>query len=385
MKKIMKNLDKPLLFLSIILFTYGLIMIFSASNITSFMKYKASPYNYFFRQGLFLFGSTMLSFIIIKFSSKSYKYLTWFMVVGIIVLLTFLFLYGSAKNMAVSWIDLGFFSLQPSEFSKLIIIVWLSTYYEHNIKKLDQYKVVLFPIFMSMIIAGLIFLQPDLGTTIIFSSIVGFIFLITPIGKEIKKNIFILFLGMALVGVLVVLATGGSIFKSHQFERFDYFNPCSEEKFYDDGNQVCNGFIAMNNGGLTGVGLGNSTQKYLYLPEAHTDFIFCIVMEETGLIGALSIITMFFLLLGRIIKIGRESHNDRGTLICYGIAIYIFLHIVVNLGGIMGIIPMTGVPLPFFSYGGSFTLTLVFALTVVQRINVENKMYKEYKEKTSKK
>ena len=169
-------------------------------------------------------------------------------------------------------------------------------------------------------------------------------------------------------------------------KRFDFKDPCSSEKFYGDGNQLCNAYIAMNLGGFKGVGLGNSTQKYLYLPEAHTDFIFPIILEELGFCAAIFLLFLYFLLLGRIIKVAKESYNTRGYLLCMGVACYILIHICVNLGGVMGLIPMTGVPLPFMSYGGSFTVCLVLALTVVQRVHCENVYYQQRKlEKIEKK
>ena len=138
-----------------------------------------------------------------------------------------------------------------------------------------------------------------------------------------------------------------------------------------DGNQVCNGYIAINNGGLWGKGLGNSTQKYLYLPEPYTDFIFAVMIEELGCVFGIAIILVYIYILYRVLLIGRKSPTNRGCAICYGVCTYIFLHIAVNLLGIMGLMPMTGVPLPFMSYGGSFTICLVAALTIVQRVSVE--------------
>ena len=155
-----------------------------------------------------------------------------------------------------------------------------------------------------------------------------------------------------------------------QLERFDFTNPCS--KLLTTGNQVCNGYIAINNGGLTGVGLGNSTQKYLYLPEPYTDFIFAIIVEELGVVFGIFIILLYMFLLYRILLIGKNSGTNRGMILCYGVAIYIFLHIAVNLMGLFGMMPMTGVPLPFMSYGGSFTICLIASLTLVQRVSVEN-------------
>lgn len=384
MRKIFKNMDKPLLIISIILFAFGLVMIFSASNVTAYMKYSTNPYYYFIKQLIVLASSTIVGIIIIKFHSKTYKWFSWMGVLGVIGLLLFLLVYGKLKNSAASWIDLGFYSLQPSELAKIVIIIWMATFYEENKKKLNTYTTALFPIAMALVIMGLIFVQPDLGTSIIFGIIVFFLFLLEPVAKDIKKNVILFVFGAVAVMALVVATSGSKLISERQMKRFDLFDPCSSEKFYGDGNQVCNGYIAINNGGLTGVGLGNSTQKYLYLPEAHTDFIFCIVVEETGLIGGISILILFFMLIGRILKIAKESYNDRGSIICYGVACYIFLHIIVNLGGVFGIMPMTGVPLPFFSYGGSFALSLIIALTVVQRIKVENKLYSERKTKKSK-
>lgn len=384
MKKILKNMDKPLLIISLVLFALGLIMIFSSSNITAFMKYAASPYRYFFKQCIFLVFSIIASCFIIKFHSKSYYFLSNVLVYAITILLGLLLVYGSVKNMAISWYNFGFFSIQPSEFAKIIIIVWLASYYDKHKDNLDQYVKVLYPVLIAMVIAGLIFAQPDLGTTIIFSLIVALIFFMAPIAKEIRNKILLIIVGGIAIIALVLLGGGGSLLTSRQLSRFDFTEPCSSEKFYGSGNQVCNGYIAINHGGLFGVGLGKSTQKYLYLPEAHTDFIFAITIEELGFAGAIAIFSLYFLLIGRIIKIGRESYNARGFLICMGVASYIVIHIFVNLGGIFGIMPMTGVPLPFMSYGGSFLMCTVFALTLVQRVNIENNLYKEKSKKNKK-
>lgn len=377
MKKILKNLDKPLLIISCILFVFGLIMIFSASNITAFMKYDASPYRYFLKQTIFLIVSMVASIFLIRFHSKSYHIIANLAIYIIIVTLMLLLIYGSVKNKAISWINLGFFSIQPSEFAKIISIIWISCYYDKRKECLNQYVTVLYPILITGIIAGLIFAQPDLGTTIIYTLIVAFLFFLSPISKEIRNKVLMIIVGGIIIVVLVLIGGGSSLLTEEQKERFNFSNPCSTEKFYGSGNQVCNGYIAINHGKLTGVGLGKSTQKYLYLPEAHTDFIFAIIMEELGLLGAIIIFVLYYLLIGRIIKIGRDSYNTRGFLICMGVAIYINLHIFVNLGGIFGIIPMTGVPLPFMSYGGSYAMCLVFALTLVQRIHIENCLYKE--------
>lgn len=372
MLKIIKNLDKPLLFVTIILFILGLIMVFSSSNVTAYMSHDVSPYNYFIKQGIFLFVGLILFFIMIKRKTKTYGVLSWLLLLIGIGSLVLLLIVGKAKNKAVSWFDLGFVSVQPSEFIKIIIIIWLGYYFEIKNKKLNNYTTALFPLLICGIIAGLIFLQPDLGTTIIFTLIVAMIFMASPVNKEIKYKTVFSIVGLLIFMAFVLLSTGKTLILERQLERFNFTRPC--DRLLDTGSQVCNGYIAINNGGLTGLGLGNSTQKYLYLPEPYTDFIFAIIIEELGVITGVAIILAYMFVIYRILAIGRKSKKISGILMCYGIAIYIFLHISVNLLGIFGLMPMTGVPLPFMSYGGSFTVCLIAALTIVQRVNIENKL-----------
>ena len=370
-KDIIKNLDKPLFLISLILFVLGLIMVFSASNVTSYMN-GGSPYAYFIRQGLFLLVSFILCIFIIKFNTKFYGIISNLLLIILVAILVLLLIYGSATNNAVSWIYFGPFGFQPSEFIKIVMIVFMARFYEVHEKRLNNWVVAIIPLLIGIIITFLIMIQPDLGTAIIFALLTGIIFLSSPVAKRIKANIILLLVGMVIVGVLAIIMTGGSFLQERQIERFNFTRPC--DRLLDTGNQVCNGYIAINNGGLTGIGLGNSTQKYLYLPEPYTDFIYAVIIEELGLIVGIIIILAYIYLLYRILKIGRESYTNRGALICYGVAVYIFLHIAVNLMGLFGLMPMTGVPLPFMSYGGSFTLCLMVALTLVQRVNIETKL-----------
>ena len=375
MKKVIKYVDKPLLFVTVTLFIFGLVMVFSASNVTAYMTHAVSPYNYFFKQGIFLIVGVVLALIMIKFTTKSYGMFSWGLLLISIVSLVVLLLYGTAKNKAYSWFDLGFISIQPSEFIKVITIVFLAEYYEKNLKKLNTWSGSLLPIGICAIVAGLIFIQPDLGTTIIYLAIVATIFFAVPIISEIKYKVLFAGLGAIIIGLIALFGAGKGMLLERQMERFNFTNPC--ERILDTGNQVCNCYIAINNGGLTGVGLGNSTQKYLYLPEPYTDFIFAIIVEELGVITGIILILAYMFVLYRILMIGRRSPNNRGAVICYGVATYIFLHVAINLLGIMGLMPMTGVPLPFMSYGGSFTICLIAALTLVQRVSVENGILKE--------
>ena len=370
-KDIIKNIDKPLFILTLILFVLGLIMIFSASNVTSYMN-GGSPYAYFFRQGLFLIVSFIFCIFMVKFNTKFYGMMSNILLIAFVAVLILLLIYGKATNYAVSWIPIGPFTLQPSEFIKVIMIVFMARFYEVHEKRLDNFFIAIIPLIIGVVITFLIMLQPDLGTAIIFAALTGIVFFSSPVSKVIKFKVIALFFGMCLVVGAVLIMTGGSFLQARQLERFNFTRPC--DRLLDTGNQVCNGYIAINNGGLTGIGLGNSTQKYLYLPYPYTDFIFAVVVEELGLIVGIAIILAYLYLLYRILKIGRESYTNRGALLCYGVAVYIFLHVVVNLMGLFGLMPMTGVPLPFLSYGGSFTLCLMVSLAMVQRVNIENRL-----------
>ncbi len=375
MGKKLKYLDKPLLFITILLFIIGLIMVFSASNVNAYMSHAVSPYYYFIRQAVFLAAGIILFFVMITFNTNVYGKSSHLLMIINIIALVALMVYGSAKNDAVSWFEIGPITIQPSEFVKVISIVFLAEYYEVNKTKLNGWLKCLYPIGICIGIAALIFIQPDLGTTIIYAIMVAVIFFSVPMSKEIKYKIFFIGVTILALGLFAIFGMGKSILRDRQLERFNIANPC--DRILEDGNQVCNCYIAMNNGGLTGVGLGNSTQKYLYLPEPYTDFIFAIIVEELGVVTGVFILILYFIVLYRILLIGRKSPTNKGAILCYGVAIYIFSHIAVNLLGIMGLIPMTGVPLPFMSYGGSFTICLIAALTIVQRVSIENGLLRE--------
>jgi len=374
MRRTFKYLDKPLLFVTIFLFIFGLVMVFSASNVTAYMSQAVSPYNYFFKQGAFLVFGLITFFFVIKVKPNKYGAISWLgMLLGIASLIG-LFVLSQAKNQAISWYDLGVISIQPSEFIKIITIVWLASYYDKYKNKLNTYPKVWYPLVICGIIAALIFLQPDLGTMIIYGAIVGIIFLMVPMQGDIKFKTLVVIAGVIVMFLFLMFS--GTITEDRQSSRInDMKNPC--DKILDTGNQVCNCYIAINNGGLFGVGLGNSTQKYLYLPEPYTDFIFAIVVEELGVVTGVILIILYMFVLLRILIIGKNSKTNKGAIICYGTAAYIFFHIIVNLMGIMGMIPMTGVPLPFMSYGGSFTLCLIVALSLVQRVSIDNGRSKE--------
>ena len=373
MKKMLSRCDKPLLLMMFIFSMFGLIMIFSASSVSTVLRYHVSPYHFFIRQAIFLIISFIVGFLIIlNIPTKKYKFFSHILIIGIIIALIGLFAYGQLTNHALSWYSFGPINLQPSEFAKTIIIIFMAVFYERLARKKGLSLPVYFiPLAVVGIIAVLVMMQPDLGSALIILGIAFGIFISIPM---IKKNVVnvakYLIIGVVILAIALIYS-GNEILNSRQLQRFQFQKPCSRYR-EDTGYQVCNGFIAIHNGGLLGVGLGNSTQKYLYLPESHTDFIFPIIVEELGLIVGILIILGYGFMLFRILKIAKEASNLQGSILAYGAFLYILAHILVNLLGVLALIPLTGVPLPLLSYGGSFTINIVAILFVVQRVAIEN-------------
>lgn len=379
MKNLFKKMDKTLFIFMAVYTILGLVMIFSASSISAVLYNKLKESYFFTKQLEFAIAIWLAGLIfIIRFPTSKYQKLGPLIMLGILIALAGLYPYGSITNSAKSWYDLKFFSIQPSEFAKSAIILYLAVYYEKIIKRKDYDNMkIIFPMILVLIATALVVFQPDLGTAIIIAGIAAFIFLALPIeNKQMKTMKLTCIIGIIAAAIFVVF--GGNILKnsnlltSEQKDRLTYRAPCTR---YTDktGYQVCNGFIAINNGGLFGVGLGNSTQKYLYLPEAYTDFIFPIVIEELGALIGILIIIGYLIILYRLLKIARNAVNMRGSIIAYGTFAYILLHLLVNFMGILALIPLTGVPVPFLSYGGSFYINLMFLLFTCERVAIETK------------
>ncbi len=374
MFKILRNVNKKLLFLSIFLFVCGLVMIYSASNVTSFMLYDASPSKYFLRQAFFFGVGLVACCFLLLFPVKKYRFWSNVLLVLDSVFILALVFYGTVINGTTGWLGYGGYGVQPSEFIKVIAIVFLAMYYEKYAAFSSDYVKMLLPVGILCLVGIFIVLQGDLGTAVIFFALIFIMFFMSCASRKIKWRTFLCGVGVLVLGVLLIVVFKDKILPMSKLERFNYFHPCQD--YLGNGLQLCNGYIAMNGGGITGKGFGNSTQKYLYLPEAYTDFIFPIIIEELGIVGGICLLILYFILLAMILLVGNKSKKTSYKMICYGVCVYLFLHIFVNLGGVLGIIPMTGVPLPFMSYGGSFCLSLMGAITLVLRVSYEQKVYK---------
>ena len=368
------KLDKLLLTTSLLLFFFGLVMIFSSSTVAAVLAYHQPSYFFVLKQGLLEMGMLLVSvLIIINLPTKTYSRFKSIFPVLMVGLLVMVKLFGKDVNGAKSWIDLGVFNFQSSEFGKSLLIVYLAIMYGDTKKWKDQKSLVM-PLIIPFICFILIASEPDLGTAIIFAGIIFMIFMSLPIKKDkIIKLMFIVGIaGIGLIGILFATDNIHKILTPTQQQRFNFIKPCSRY-LEETGYQVCNSYIAMNNGGLYGLGLGNSKQKNLYLPESYTDFIFPIIVEEFGLIGTGILFFVYILLLFSILTIARHASNLRNSIIAYGTFSYILVHLIINLAGVTGLFIMAGVPLPFMSYGGSFIINLFVLIALTQRVAIENK------------
>ena len=378
-KNTFKDMDKVMLFIMILLSFFGLFNIVTASSREAVNNMDQSVYFYFYRHlAALIAGFTAFGFIV---TIDTKKYHIWVPILFLIAtgLNIFVIIHGTVTRGATNWLDLGFFNLQPSEVAKPVIIAILALYVERFGKKFRNPKVnhyhYIFPMFIiGLMIPLLVFIQKDLGTMLIQFSIFAMIYFFSPILRAEKWKIVGVVAAILVFFGLAFYAFNGFLLSEAQMSRFNYIDPCS--KFASDGYQVCNAYVAINLGGLTGVGIGKSTQKYSYIPEPHTDMVFAILAEEYGFIVGAAIILIYAVLIYRLLMLSSRANTIRGKYMCLGIATYIMAHIVVNLGGLFGIIPLTGVPLPFLSYGGSFTLSLIAALGIAQRVHIETKRYK---------
>lgn len=343
--------DLTLLFIVLLLLLIGLVMVYSSSHIWAVYKYDDA---FFFVKRQFLFASVG---ILGMFFLYLIPYHTWKKYVHVILFICFLFLLlvlvpgiGIVRGGAQSWIGVGAFSIQPSEFMKLGLILYLSSYLTTQKKAITSFtKGFFFPIALIFIVFGFIMLQPDFGTGVVLVSTCVLMIFIA--GTRLTYFIYLALLGAVGFTLLILSAP-------YRISRITaYLNPWDDP--LGDGFQIIQSLYAIGPGKLMGVGFGNSLQKYFYLPEPQTDFIFAIIGEEFGFIGATIIIILFFILCWRGIRVALHAVDSFGRYVAFGIIAMITIQVMINISVVIGLIPVTGITLPFLSYGGSsLTLTL---------------------------
>ncbi|NLR17654.1 FtsW/RodA/SpoVE family cell cycle protein [Lactobacillus sp. LC28-10] len=376
----LKDLDYWLLIPYLILCGIGVVMVYSSSSNVA-VQMGSTPISYLFKQLLFV----LIGFVIVLFMFmlpphfiKSGKVMGALYLVLVFALFGLLIV-GKTINGAAGWFRLGPFSVQPAELVKVVLILFMARTLTMSDTPDDivdghWWRSMWFPVLMSAILIGLVFIQPDMGSAVIISAIVFIVCLSS--GYSFIKSYGILAGVAAVIAVVIFpialkLSESGTI-KSYKLARLVAFvDPFGHAN--GSGQQLVNSYYALSNGGLFGVGLGNSIQKRGYLPEPNTDFIMAITSEELGLIGVVTIMILLGIIIWQIIRIGIQSTDSFNTLVCYGVATYFAVQAFINVGGVVGWLPITGVTFPFISYGGSSMFSLTLSLGIILNISAQER------------
>lgn len=341
-----KKIDFTMLITIIILLCIGLVMVASASSYYALSTFGDS--NYFLTRQLILGIAGVVAMLVIsKIDYKIYKkwsYLFYF--VALILLIAVLIPgIGQERNGATRWLGFGAFQFQPSEMMKIALVLAMSTYISANYKKTKNIKGYIIPALMLIAVVVVMFLQKHMSGTLVM--VVAAVSIIFASGIKINWKLFI-------AGFLIVLVAGGAFIMAEDFRRtriLAFLNP--EEDITGDNWQAAQSLYAIGSGGIFGRGLGQSRQKYLWLPEAQNDFIFSVLGEELGLVGTTVVLALFAFFIFRGYKISMTCKDMYGSLIAMGITSVFALQILVNIAVVTCTMPVTGMPLPFFSYGGT--------------------------------
>ncbi|MFS0782396.1 stage V sporulation protein E [Bacillus sp. 1P06AnD] len=355
------NPDLLLMIVTFSLLSIGLIMVYSASAVWAAYKFDDS---FFFAKRQLLFAGVG---VVAMFFIMQVDYWTWRKISKVFLLVCFVLLIavlipgiGMARNGSQSWIGVGAFSIQPSEFMKLAMIAFLAKFLSEKQKYITTIKKGLFPSLGLVFLAfGLIMLQPDLGTgTVMVGTCVVMIFVA---GARVSHFVWLGAFGLG--GFIALIASA-----PYRMQRItSYLDPWADP--LGSGFQMIQSLLAIGPGGLLGLGLGQSRQKFFYLPEPQTDFIFAILSEELGFIGGSFVILLFGLLLWRGIRIALGAPDLYGSFLAVGIVSMVAIQVMINIGVVTGLIPVTGITLPFLSYGGSSLTLMLMAIGVLLNIS----------------
>lgn len=353
--------DKWLFIDTIILMLFGLLMIYSSSSIWAEYKFGNS-FHFCLYQGAFIIIGIVLMLVLSKIPISFYYRHALKLLIASIVLLVLVLIpgVGIIRNGSRSWFGIGGFGIQPSEFAKLALIIFTAKYLERSNKFLKDYKKGVFPILIIlMIVFGLIMLEPDFGTgMIIVVSIVALLFI-----SGVNMKLFFILGGIGIIGIIVLI-----VIAPYRMDRITSFlDPWSDP--LGTGFQIIQSLYAIGPGGLLGMGLFNSRQKHFYLPEPQTDFIFSIISEELGVLGVIIVMSLFLVLLYRVVKIALKCEDKFAKYLSFGLVFQIIIQTVLNLSVVIGLIPVTGVTLPFLSYGGSSLLISSISIGIILSIS----------------
>lgn len=380
-KRVFRDIDYLFIFLFLFLLGCSLFILSTASiNVVS-----DDPYHYVKRQGLFILSGLALAAIMAAMDYQKYRQFSWWIYGFMIGFLGLVFFFGVEAKGAARWIPfVGDFNLQPSEFSKVLLTITLADFLAKREGQLNRFRDFIPPFLFMLLPMLMVFLQPDLGTSLVFVAIfIGMMF----VAGANPWKFGGLILGTIAVAVLVMWlhfatnlpgwlnwAQGLPLpLADYQMERLLIFiDPSSDSS--GDGYHIIQSLWAIGSGGLWGKGYQMGTQGQLgFLPEHHTDFIFSVLGEEFGFIGTVTLLFVFLIFLLRCLNIASKSRDLYGTLVVSGLVSMFIFHILVNVGMTSGIMPVTGIPLPFITYGGSTMWTNLIAVGVILSVNIRKR------------
>lgn len=385
-----KLFELTTIIIAVILSIFGIISVYSAGSYQVATAQEAST-NYMIRQSLFFAMSIIVCMVVLKLKYKfftDYKLLQTSVILTISLLILVFFL--PAVRDVHAWINLGFISIQPAEFAK-IILIWLTALYFSEIRYLPELKISkydgklkkwwakyhqeMFPVLSYALVLLLVMAQPDTGGAMIMVIMISLMWISSGL-LTAKQAVRLLLLGMIaliVVAILAVLIFGVNNYRSVRL--LSFINPFAPANL-DNTYQIRNSFYAFANGGWFGVGVGNSVQKTGYLPENHTDFILSIIAEEFGFFGVLFVVGLLIALIIIILRRSFTLKNTFNRFMLLGIALMFMVQTIFNIAGITSLLPLTGVTLPFISYGGSSMLVSFIAIGLVIKFSImDRKLY----------
>lgn len=379
-RRILRNIDFLFILFTLLLLAASLIILSTASiNVD-----KSDPLHYVKYQAYWIISGLVIAIVVAATDYKKWRRLRWWIYGLNLVLLLTVILFGSAAKGATRWIQItSSIQIQPSEFAKIFIILTLADFLSSRKGKLNNFRDFILPFLFVLVPMLLIFKQPDLGTTLVFAAI--FIGMMFVAGANPLKFGGLLLGGIIIIGVALWLHFATNLpwwlhwaqglplpMQDYQLKRLTIFvNPASDMS--GDGYHIIQSIWAIGSGGLWGKGYRMGTQAQLnFLPEHHTDFIFSVVGEEFGFIGAVTLLFLFVIFIFRSISIAMKAQDTYGMLIATGVVSMFTFHILVNVGMTSGIMPVTGIPLPLISYGGSTMWSNMAAVGLLLSVNLRH-------------
>lgn len=353
--------DMLLLVATLALVAFGTVMIYSSSSLMALEKFKDGEF--FIKKQVFFVTIGMVSMVLFsKIHFTMWRKLAYPILLVSVLLLCLLLIpgFGVRAGGATRWLRMGIVSIQVSELAKVAMVIFLADYLSRRWNHLSEIKLPFFiPLLVTGLVAFLIFRQPDYGTAVLIALITLIMLFLAGIKMRYLLSILALFIPLAILLLFM---------KGYRVERLvSYLDPWKDP--LKSGFQIIQSFISFGSGGATGVGLGGGIQKLFYLPEPHTDFILAIIAEESGLVGVVMVIGLYAILIHRGLAISYRMEDFFGNLLAAGLTLVVAFGVMINIFGVMGLIPLKGIALPFLSYGGSSLLMSMVAVGILLNIS----------------